>query len=143
MANQTSNQASDKYFWAGGLISKLVKRPKHRDGDKWFYVKWNYAANCREYWLIYTTSTVDDDELLADDDDWIKISRDFAIDLTKRGGQRRNTALDAAGKNNWEWLWHTIAEAQRDKGRDWFPIFPFRVDSNADYKIKDRVVVKA
>jgi len=131
-----------KWFWAGDVISKKVKRPKHRDGDKWFYVRWDYKSNCREYWLIYTTTTAEDDELLADDDRWVKISREFAIDLTKRGGQRWNTALGAADKNNWDWLWHIICDAQRDNGRDWLPIFPFHVDNDADYKIKDRVVVK-
>lgn len=111
---------------------------KHRDGQKWFWVRWDYKTNCREFWLVYTESAAEDDKLLADGR-WEKINRDFAIDLTKRGGQRWNTALDIC---NGDWLWHIITEAQRDKGKDWLPIFPFCADTNADYKIIDRVVEK-
>lgn len=119
-------------------------KKKHIEGQKWFWVRWDYQSNCHEYWLIYTTSTTEDEQLLADDRRWERISRDFAIALTKRGGQRWNTALAiSVVKGNWDWLWYTITEAQRDKGRDWLPIFPFHVDNNADYKIKNRVVVKA
>ena len=140
--NNNKHHDGDKWFWAGDIIIDKVKRPKHRDGDKWFYVRWDYKSNCHEYWLIYTTTTAEDDELLADDDRWVKISREFAIDLTKRDGQRWNTVL-SCNRGNYDWLWHIITEAQRDKGRHWLPIFPFCVDNDADYKIKDRVVVKA
>lgn len=132
-----------KWYWVGNIFDKRAKRPKHVSGIKWFWVRWDYKTNCQEFWLIYTESAAEDDELLADDDSWVRVTRDWAIDLTKRGGQRQNTALGAADKNNWDWLWHIITEAQRDNGRHWLPVFPFKVDSNANYKIKDRVVVKA
>lgn len=110
---------------------------KHHDGDKWFYVRWDYKSNCRKYWLIYTTTAAEDEQLLAEDYQWERITRQYAVQLAKNEFARILTDEEDL------WMYYYINSLQRTPRKYHFPIFPYKFKFNSkDYYIKERVVVK-
>lgn len=119
---------------------------KHRDGVKWFWVKYELERSCgRNYWLTYTTTAAEDEQLLKYGG-WEKVTISSAVELAK-DFDRRLTDWSRAGEDCYGTvyqLWVNIEHEQfDDRNKQWMPILPYVVDWPAKYKIRGSVVVKA